>query len=148
MRFNPFQGVCASAARPRDRIGVSIPSRESALLRQRRMTVGTVSIPSRESVLLRQRYLSTILDSRFNPFQGICASAAIMRSVPWVSQVSIPSRESVLLRPDACLRGVGLFQSLPGNLCFCGAEPILQSQAVSIPSRESVLLRRTSATGA
>jgi hypothetical protein len=85
--FNPFQGICPSAARwrrrrPRGRSGVSIPSRESALLRRGRHLDSScrpaVSIPSRESALLRQpgqKRRQPKLGG-FNPFQGICPSAA------------------------------------------------------------------------
>src|SRR5262245_20072121 len=67
---------------------VSIPSRESALLRRRRecfqCEAGEVSIPSRESALLRpySHNRAHPWHWRFNPFQGICASAAMTTDTP------------------------------------------------------------------
>jgi hypothetical protein len=86
----------------------------------------------------------------FNPFQGICPSAARGETGDriGIGNVSIPSRESVLLRPQTIGTGdevTGVFQSLPGNLSFCGRGRIGLTEnspsGVSIPSRESVLLR-------
>ena len=109
--FNPLQGICPSAA------GVAV---------------------------------SDCHDAGFNPLQGICPSAATMAQSRDMlnDDVSIPYREFALLRPG-CQRSLGLslivsipyrefallrrqiarqglaydslFQSLTGNLPFCGA---------------------------
>jgi hypothetical protein len=139
-RFNPFQGICPSVANQKAMTvpataEVSIPSRESALL----------WLPNDPSAARRA--------DRFNPFQGICPSVA-GKSPDWAlprERVSIPSRESALLWPKtpAALGSVeygfnpfqGIcpsvanafantsypgewFQSLPGNLPFCGRLPL------------------------
>src|SRR4029450_12838203 len=85
---------------------------------------------------------------RFNPFQGICASAA--SQVPY-GHASIDMFESLPGNLRFCgkqmLRRAWIpsaFQSLPGNLrfCGCGTEQLAGTDAgVSIPSSDSALLR-------
>ena len=107
---------------------VSIPSRESSLLRRQvsPMCAGpmVVSIPSRESSLLRQGGdTSSSVKSGFNPFQGVFASAARYYAVPsyCFSFQSLPgSLRFCGLPPGDRKVAMVMFQSLPGSLPFCG----------------------------
>ncbi len=164
--FNPFQGICPSAAGRCNSVwrlscSVSIPSRESALLRRHRQPRRRVS-------------------RRFQSLTGnlpFCGPRWVHIGQRMDANVSIPSREFALLRliqrralhgfagttfqslpgnlpfcgPGVPLCGPGArcrFQSLPGNLPFCGATGASRrslAHSVSIPSREFALLRRACA---
>ena len=73
--------------------------------------------------------------SGFTPLGGMLLRWASMLPRPTASKVSIPSRESVLLRPEsagAAWQDPDRFQSLPGNLCFCGPVVRLNRVAMSL----------------